>query len=183
MAKLIVLNGPLGIGKTTLAKKYADNYPLTLSLDIDELRTWISHWRDYADASAYLSKNMAMEMARTSLQAGHDVVISQICRKPELLENLEEVSVASNSRFYEILLWDTKENATRRFIERGERSGKPGGFNPDGLIGRNGGISHVEKMYEEMMMTAKQRPKTITINSIENNPEATYKELVKQIGL
>ena len=76
--KLIVINGPLGIGKSTLAKRYAEEHPLTLVLDIDDVWAMLSHWREEKEKSAPLSKKMAIEMARVNLEAGHDVVIPQI---------------------------------------------------------------------------------------------------------
>ena len=35
MARLIVLNRPPGIGKSTLAQRYADDHPLSLCLEQD----------------------------------------------------------------------------------------------------------------------------------------------------
>ncbi|HEY3954535.1 MAG TPA: hypothetical protein VGM53_14255, partial [Streptosporangiaceae bacterium] len=37
MARLIHLNGPSRVGKSTLAHRYADNHPGTLCLDVDVL--------------------------------------------------------------------------------------------------------------------------------------------------
>ena len=37
MARLVLLNGPPGIGKSTLSALYADRHPGTLNLDIDSL--------------------------------------------------------------------------------------------------------------------------------------------------
>jgi 2-phosphoglycerate kinase len=38
VARLILLNGPPGIGKSTLAQRYVDDHPLALNLDIDSVR-------------------------------------------------------------------------------------------------------------------------------------------------
>ena len=45
-ARLIHLNGPPGIGKTTLARRYAAEHLGVLLCDIDVLRTMIGGWQD-----------------------------------------------------------------------------------------------------------------------------------------
>ena len=46
MPRLIVINGPPGCGKSTLAQMYADEHSLTLMLDIDLLRSSIGKLTD-----------------------------------------------------------------------------------------------------------------------------------------
>jgi hypothetical protein len=46
MPRLIHLNGPPGIGKSTLSALYADRHPGTLNLDVDTLHHLIGGWRD-----------------------------------------------------------------------------------------------------------------------------------------
>ena len=41
MPRLLHLNGPPGIGKSTLARRYVEDHPQTLNCDIDVLRTLI----------------------------------------------------------------------------------------------------------------------------------------------
>lgn len=52
MSRLIHLNGPPGIGKSTLARRYVSEHPGVLNCDIDVLRTFIGGWEDdFAGAS------------------------------------------------------------------------------------------------------------------------------------
>ena len=46
MPTLLHLNGPSGVGKSTLARAHADTHLGTLLCDIDELRSWVSGWED-----------------------------------------------------------------------------------------------------------------------------------------
>ena len=46
MSRLIHLNGPPGIGKSTLARRYVAAHAGVLNCDIDVLRTLIGGWKD-----------------------------------------------------------------------------------------------------------------------------------------
>ncbi|OXM55980.1 hypothetical protein CFP71_15990 [Amycolatopsis thailandensis] len=65
MPRLIVLNGPPACGKSTLARLYAENHPLTLNLDIDRIRGLLGAWRDDAAKAGVLARELAMSAART----------------------------------------------------------------------------------------------------------------------
>lgn len=176
--KLISLNGALGVGKTTLAGKYAEEHPLTLKIDVDEVRRWISHFREEKEISGPLAKRIANEMARVHLQAGYDVVIAQIFIQEEPLENLEKVAQECGADFYEFLISTSKENSIRRFIERGKATGYPDGFSPGGLVTLGGKEKKLEQMYDDMMVVVSKRPNTKIIESIESDIEGTYRKLV-----
>ena len=45
-ARLIHLNGPPGIGKSTLARRYAAEHAGVLLCDVDVLRTMIGGWQE-----------------------------------------------------------------------------------------------------------------------------------------
>lgn len=178
--KLIILNGALGVGKSTLSEKYAEAHPLTLKLDIDEIRRWISNFREEKDISGPLSKKIANEMARVHLQAGYDVVISQIFIHEEPLENLEKVARECGADFYEFLISISREDSIRRFIERGKAQGYVDGFSPTGLVTLGGKEKKLIQMYDDMMALISKRPNTKTIESLEGDIETTYSKLMEE---
>ena len=45
MPRLIVLNGPPGIGKSTIARRYVEDHPMTLALEQDVVRGLLGGWR------------------------------------------------------------------------------------------------------------------------------------------
>ena len=77
MARLILLNGPPGCGKSTLAQMFVHEHPLALNLDIDRLRGQIGQWRARSHESGLLARQLALAMAGIHLASGHDVVIPQ----------------------------------------------------------------------------------------------------------
>ena len=179
---LILLNGPLGIGKSTLAKMYSERHLLALNLDIDLIRGSLGRWREHRVESAKLAWEMACQMGRVALAAGSNVTVAHAIQRPEPFRYLEELAAETGSNLYEILLIAPKDEAIRRFITRGQASGYELGYRPDGLIGRLGGISRVEAMYDEVLSATKARAQTIIINPVDGSPEETYREILTAIA-
>ena len=71
--RLIHLNGPPGIGKSTIAELYVDDHPGTLNLDIDRVRSLVGGWRENFESADELVRPIALAMASTHLRAGYDV--------------------------------------------------------------------------------------------------------------
>ena len=180
--KLIILNGAPGAGKSTLAERYADEHPLTLHMDIDDIRMHISHWRELNEQSGPMAKNMVAAMIRIHLQSGHDVIVPQIYRKTKYLEELEQIAREADADFYEILLFAEKDEALKHFIERGKREGYPTGFRPGDIIDREGREQKLASMNDEMMAVVAKRPNTIRVQVIANYINCIYRQLLGAIS-
>jgi predicted kinase len=81
--RLIVLNGPPGIGKSTVARRYVEDHPMTLALEQDVVRGLLGGWRPRETESGSLARELCLAMARTHLGAGYDVVVPQFVADPE----------------------------------------------------------------------------------------------------
>lgn len=154
--RLIVLNGPPGCGKSTLARMYADDHPLTLNLDIDRVRALIGRWPDDPGAAGLLARGIALAAARVHLGAGHDVVIPQFLGRPEFLEEAEQLATETGAEFREIVLMDSRDNALRRFAERGRADLTAA--EAQGMLDRGGGPEGLSVMYDRLTRIVASRP-------------------------
>jgi predicted kinase len=71
---LLLINGAPGVGKSTLARRYADDHPLTLVVEIDAIRTQLGGWQT-RDESRLIARELAIALIRAHLAAGHDIVV------------------------------------------------------------------------------------------------------------
>ena len=60
MARLIILNGPPGIGKSTVARRYVEDHPMTLSLEQDLVRGLLGGWRTRETESGALARDLCV---------------------------------------------------------------------------------------------------------------------------
>jgi predicted kinase len=168
-SKLIILNGPCGIGKSTLADMYKNEHPMCLMLDIDEVRRFMGSYREHQEQSYEQMYKLAYAMTREHLQNGYDVIVAKFIAKADVLRDFEKIAQECDANFFEFVLFSTKEDALARAVKRG--------FKPGGLLQAD----KLEKMYDELVEILKQRPKAIQIVSREDRVTETYRELIEKL--
>ena len=117
MVRLVLLNGPPGVGKSTLAGRYLDEHPMTLTIEIDTLRMAMGGWAEH-DESKLQARVSALALARTHLGAGHDVIIPQYVGRPEFIDQLQAVAAEIGATFLHVLLKDGHDAVVQRFRSR-----------------------------------------------------------------
>jgi predicted kinase len=116
--RLILLNGAPGIGKSTLARRYVDDHPLALCLDIDSVRAMLGRWLEQPIQSGLAARALAIEMARTHLRTGHDVIVAQYLGRIDFVEQLDQLARDAGVAFIETALQTDAADAVARFTRR-----------------------------------------------------------------
>jgi len=175
--RLIHLNGPPGIGKSTLAQLYMDEHPGVLNLDIDQLRALIGGWRDRFAETGEIVRPVALSMAGTHLRGGRDVVMPQYLGRLSEIERFEAVACDSGAVFCEVVLMDAKQRALERFYRRGENSELPWHRQVQEIVGRLGGQALLAGMHDQLTGVLTARPDAIVVPSTAGAIQQTYQAL------
>jgi predicted kinase len=101
---LLHLNGPSGVGKSTLARAYAARHPGTLVCDIDELRSWVSGWEDDFVGTGEAVRQTALALLTAYLGTGRDVVLPQLIVTPAQAERFEAAAAAAGAAYVAAVL-------------------------------------------------------------------------------
>src|SRR5687767_4676429 len=113
--KLVILNGPPGVGKSMIAKKLHEEMPMSLLIEGDEWRRQVSHWQEHRQESHDLIYAIKIAAAETALKMGSSVIIDKtIFGSDSSLDALIASARAHNAAAYEFILNADKETVLSR---------------------------------------------------------------------
>jgi predicted kinase len=121
--KLIILNGPSGIGKSTIAAKLVHEIPQSVVIDIDELRRSIPNYKERRQESLLLSYEKAAELIEIYLKSDKTVIIDKTISYSDTLDSFITLGNKYNAEVYEFLLFADKATTQARADERGYKPG------------------------------------------------------------
>jgi predicted ABC-type ATPase len=163
VARFIHLNGPPGIGKSTVASAFADRHPGVLNLDIDQVAALIGGYRDRFSDSFEAGRLLAAAMARVHLANGHDVIMPQMMTNVNAgeLADFESAAAAASADYCQILLIARVGASVDRCMERAKGS-DPHHDVISKVIERNGGRDFLRKLHAQVAeFTAGRGPHTV----------------------
>ena len=181
MPRLVHLNGPPGIGKSTQSALYADRNPGTLNLDVDALHRLIGGWRDERIDTWPLVWSLARAAAATHLDGGGDVVLPQYFGTVDEIAEFEKLAHEHGAAFHEVVLVDDRDAAIRRFAERARDSDDPWIRHHHELLERRGSTKALGAMYDNLMAVVRLRPGPVVVPSAAGEVEATADLLAEAI--
>lgn len=159
VARFIHLNGPPGIGKSTVASFFADRHPGVLNLDVDRVTALVGGCRDRFSESFAAGLLLATAMARVHLASGHDVILPQMMTNVNAGEMavFESSAAAAKAQYCQILLIADVESAVGRCMERA-RAGDARQDAVSKVIAEAGGPDFVRKLHAQVTEFAAGRP-------------------------
>jgi hypothetical protein len=181
--RLIHLNGPPAIGKSTIGELYAADHPGTLLLDIDRVRTMVGGWRDdFADVGEIV-RPVAIAMARAHLVGGHDVLMPQYLGAQPEIEAWEHVTASAGAEFVEVILMDDVERSVQRFTDRGSGVGSPLLSVIQSTVDASGGRDHLRILHRELSHAVASRDRSMVVQSRQGDLEGTYREVLTALAV
>jgi len=163
VSRLILLNGPPASGKSTLARQFVDAHPLALDLDIDIVRGQLGAWTDRPSEAGLLARRLAIAMARTALEAGHDVIVPQLGARVEFVEQLERLARDTGAAFVEVVLTASKPDVHEWFAARSADPATAADRDAQLLVDQLGGTDALDRMHDGLAHVVASRPRTRSI--------------------
>ncbi|MGW6442505.1 AAA family ATPase [Lentzea sp. NPDC055074] len=118
MPRLIHLNGPTGVGKSTIAARYAADHPGTLDLDADEIVRLVGGWREDFHGAVGLVRPLALAMAATHLASGNDVVMPQLIMRGGERDRFAAAAASAGADYVEFVLLAPPQTVAGRYRGR-----------------------------------------------------------------
>jgi len=177
VARLLHLNGAPGVGKSTLAQRYAAEHPGVLACDIDRLRCLVGGWQDDFAGTGAVIRPVAQAMIAAHLDGGRDVVLPQMLADEAERERFRAVAVDAGHDYVHVLLQAPRGVAQERLY--GRSAADPLHAVVRAELEAAGGAAAIDELDRRLARTAADG---VILLDAGAGPEATYDALVAALG-
>lgn len=176
IAELVHLNGPIGVGKSTLARGIVARRRLALEVDIDEIRVRLGSWREDPE-SKQVARALGFRRARSHLDSGFDVVLPQLLVRFEVIDHVEAIAQAAGAAFTEVVLVAPTDEILARLAE-------PSGIEPHPRdhLGVPELRNHIEFAVEALRRRARERSNALLVDLTGMDAERALEQVCSAIG-
>lgn len=169
--KLIIINGPPGVGKSTAAERLHQELPSSQIIDIDELRrTTMPDYRERREESLRLAHKLATVAIEENLRRGKDVIIDKAISYSDTLDSFIDIGRKYDAEIYEFILFAEKATVQKRAEERGFKPGSM--LTPEKVV----------ELWEKADTLRNERSSAITIDTTHLTSEEVLQELMTTLG-
>lgn len=182
MAQLIHVNGPSGVGKSTVAQRYADRHPGVLNLDTDQVVSLIGGWRENFWQTLKAGRRLAIGMAETHLRAGHDVVMPQLTTALEEVEGFQDAAGRADAEYREVVLMAGKQEMLDRFAARSAGGDAERHRHIDEIVARGGGPALLARIHDQLTAYVQGRPECVVVTTDGRGVDQTYDDVIAVLG-
>ena len=153
MAELVHLNGPMGVGKSTLAAALVAKRRLALNVDIDDLRVRLGGWAKDPDAKP-VARSLGFGLAAKHLRDGYDVVLPALLCDFEVVDEVAALTTNAGAAYTEVVVVASLEEIVARL--RADRT--PARPHPRDSITDDDYLGHVRYALQVLTQRASERP-------------------------
>ena len=171
------LNGAPGVGKSTLARRWADAHQGTLLLDPDVLRTWVSGWREEFVPTGSVIRPVAIAMLAAYVAQGRDVVLPQLIANRTELARFRDAAEGAGGRWVEVLV--EADDVESRFAARAVD--EPHLEEVHRLVDQ-AGADHLTSYADRLRELADTLAAVIRLPTVDGDIDAAYDTLVRAVG-
>ena len=168
--KLIILNGPSGVGKSTIAARLHQEMPSSVLIDIDALRREVMpNFREHREESLKLAYEHAGSTIGEYLKGGHDVIVDKAILDTHVVASFVAVGRKNGAEIHEFILFANKETVQKRADDRG--------YKPGGLLTHE----RVGELWEQANALRLQRPQAVVIDTSHLTLDEVFEDVRRNV--